>query len=168
MEFRLICCAVICVCSALVGVELRRRLFARLRALIFLREIFRSVKTYISHFGMSLDDIADELDGREDLAGFCRILRENIRHNHFFPAFSDTLKMTQNTFCISDDDCRFFCSVASRVGSADIDGALAVLSAADEQLGHTIGSAREKCEKDGKLRLVLSLSCGVVAALLFL
>ena len=47
MGFRLFCSAVIVSCSALIGLELRRRLFVRVRSLKYFRDYLRSVRSYI-------------------------------------------------------------------------------------------------------------------------
>ena len=168
MGLRLLCCAVIFSCSAFIGLELRRRLSVRLRSLQFFREYFRSMRSYISHFGMSLDDIANVLNKRENAFAFSAILRDKTQHSGFPLAFTDTLHAVKNAMSLSDEDVSYIGSLVTSVGSSDIDGALEVLCSADERLSELIETARRKCESDGKLCVVLSLSCGAVAALLLL
>ena len=67
MAFRLFTCVLIVVCGGLTGYELRRRLSIRLRSIEMIRDYLRDVRAYISHTGMSLDDIAISLDN-----GACR------------------------------------------------------------------------------------------------
>lgn len=168
MGIRLFFCAVIFLSSSFIGLEFRRRMFIRLRGLNYFRQYFRSVRAYVSHVGMSLDDIAYELEGRNNDFAFCDILREKNQFVNFSSAFADTLNVMQKSFCFTDDDCASLCSFVSKIGSSDIDGALEVLDLADEQLAEWIYSAKEKCETEGKICIVLGLSCGAVVALLFL
>lgn len=168
MGIRLFFCAVIFSCSVFAGLELRNRLYVRLRSLRSFREYFRAIKSNISHYGMSLDDIAKELAGQDFLHEFCRILRDNTSHSNYPEAFLDALKTQKSSLCLSEEDISFFCSVVNHISSADMDGAVASLEAADEQFSMLLRSAREKCDTNGKLRVVLCVSCGSVAALLFL
>ena len=168
MGFRLFCSAVIVSCSALIGLELRRRLFVRVRSLKYFRDYLRSVRSYISYVGMSLDDIASELNSEEVNSEFCSILREKTSYQNFISAFTDTLVITKKSLCITDEDFSLLCSVVNKIGASDIDGAIDSLNIADEQMSALIVSAGKKCETDGKLCVVLPLSCGAVAALLLM
>lgn len=168
MGFKLFCCALIVSCSVLAGLELRRRLLARLHSLIFFREYFRQIRSYISHVGLALDDIASELDYENNYSKFCLILREKNLHSSFPSAFASTLSIVQKEFCLSDDDFTMLCAFVDNTGSSDLEGAVESLKFADEQISDLIKSAKEKLETDGRLYVVLSLSCGAVAALLLL
>ena len=57
MKYRLFCGLFIVVCSGLIGWELRRRMLIRLRSLEMLREYLKSVRSYVSHTGMNIEDI---------------------------------------------------------------------------------------------------------------
>ena len=168
MGIRVLCCAVVFCCAALTGLELRRRLFVRLRSLQYFREYFRFVRSNISHYGMSLEDIANEHKPGEQLPGFTAILRENTQQQPFASAFADALRVMQTSLGLTEEDRAALCAVVNRIGGADTDGALEVLQAADEQLSERIAGAKEQCETEGKVRVVLALSGGAFAALLLL
>ena len=163
MGLRLLCCAVIFSCSAFIGLELRRRLSVRLRSLQFFREYFRSMRSYISHFGMSLDDIVNVLNKRENAFAFSDILREKTQHSCFPLAFTDTLYAEKNAMSLSDEDVSYIGSLVTSVGSSDIDGALEVLCSADgitadirEVLQHILFIAGDPdCGADVSLVIVL-------------
>lgn len=168
MGFRVFCCLVIFSCAALSGLDLRRRLYVRLRSLQAFMEYFRLMKTNISHFGMSLDDITIELDGGKILSEFCTFLRENNHTLNYPICFSHALEKYQKSLLLLDSDASFLCSIVNRTSESDVDGAIEALDYADEQLLMLISTAKEKYETDGRLRLVLSMSFGAAVALLLL
>lgn len=168
MGFRLFWCAVIVSCGCFFGLELRRRLYIRLRSLEMFRGYFRTVRAYISHFGMSLCAIADEIDKGGNTSKFSLILREKLQHSDFPAAFSNTLDEVKNSLSLYDDDVALLVSIANRMGGLDLDSAVSSLNLADEQLSSVIDSAKDKCETDGKIYAVLGLSCGIAVALLLL
>lgn len=168
MGFRLFCCSVIVSCSVLFGLSMRHRLFLRLQSLEYFREYFRSVRTYISHVGMSLDEIVLRLDTGDSCRQFSRLLGEKCQQSSFPSAFSDSLLCLKESLCLTDADIHLLSSVADKLSFSDLDGALEYLGLADEQLLSLIESAEMSLKSDGRLYVVLSISCGSVAALLLL
>ena len=168
MGYRLVCGVFLVVCACLIGFEKRSRLYVRLRSLEMLRDYFRSVRGYISHVGMSLDDIAYEIDKGMSRSNFSQIIREKTHHNGFSTAFADAVHTLKNSLCITADDQALLCSFAERIGGLDRDGAVETLQLADEQLISLIDSVKTKCETDGKIYVAFGLSCGIVAALMLL
>lgn len=168
MGFRLLCCAVIITCATFIGLELRRSMLTRAESLAFFREYFRSVRSYILHTGMSLDDISDILGKAADSREFCRFLREETRHSSYSASFSAALGRWRSSLCLTEGDVQMLCSTAGNIGTSDTDHALDVLLLADEQLSELMNAAQSKALTDGRLYVVLSVSSGAVAALLLL
>ena len=168
MGFRLLCCAVIITCATFIGLELRRSMLTRAESLAFFREYFRSVRSYILHTGMSLDDISDILGKAADSREFCRFLREETRHSSYSASFSAALGRWRSSLCLTEGDVQMLCSTAGNIGTSDTDHALDVLLLADEQLSELLNAAQSKALTDGRLYVVLSVSSGAVAALLLL
>ena len=168
MGFRLLCCAVIITCATFIGLELRRSMLTRAESLAFFREYFRSVRSYILHTGMSLDDISDILGKAADSREFCRFLREETRHSSYSASFSAALGRWRSSLCLTEGDVQMLCSTAGNIGTSDTDHALEVLLLADEQLSELLNAAQSKALTDGRLYVVLSVSSGAVAALLLL
>lgn len=168
MGFRLVCGTLIVLCSCFIAFEKRSRLYIRVQSLEMIRDYFRNVRLYISHVGMSLDDIAFEIDRGVNRTKFSRIIREKTQHDNFSTSFSDTVHSLKGILCITSDDDAMLCSFAKRIGLLDREGALELLQLADEQLSSVIGSAVNKCKTDGKIYIALGLSCGIVAALMLL
>lgn len=168
MGFRLLCCAVIINCATFIGLELRRSMLTRAESLAFFREYFRSVRSYILHTGMSLDDISDILGKAADSREFCRFLREETRHSSYSASFSAALGRWRSSLCLTEGDVQMLCSTAGNIGTSDTDHALDVLLLADEQLSELLNAAQSKALTDGRLYVVLSVSSGAVAALLLL
>ena len=168
MGFRLLCCAVIITCATFIGLELRRSMLTRAESLAFFREYFRSVRSYILHTGMSLDDISDILGKAADCREFCRFLREETRHSSYSASFSAALGRWRSSLCLTEGDVQMLCSTAGNIGTSDTDHALDVLLLADEQLSELLNAAQSKALTDGRLYVVLSVSSGAVAALLLL
>ena len=168
MGFRLLCCAVIITCATFIGLELRRSMLTRAESLAFFREYFRSVRSYILHTGMSLDDISDILGKAADSREFCRFLREETRHSIYSASFSAALGRWRSSLCLTEGDVQMLCSTAGNIGTSDTDHALDVLLLADEQLSELLNAAQSKALTDGRLYVVLSVSSGAVAALLLL
>ncbi len=168
MGFRLLCCAVIITCATFIGLELRRSMLTRAESLAFFREYFRSVRSYILHTGMSLDDISDILGKAADSREFCRFLREETRHSNYSASFSAALGRWRSSLCLTEGDVQMLCSTAGNIGTSDTDHALDVLLLADEQLSELLNAAQSKALTDGRLYVVLSVSSGAVAALLLL
>ena len=168
MGFRLLCCAVIITCATFIGLELRRSMLTRAESLAFFREYFRSVRSYILHTGMSLDDISDILGKAADSREFCRFLREETRHSSYSASFSAALGRWRSSLCLTEGDVQMLCSTAGNIGISDTDHALDVLLLADEQLSELLNAAQSKALTDGRLYVVLSVSSGAVAALLLL
>lgn len=168
MVVRFLCGVCIVLSAFLFGVEKRSRMAGRVKGLELIRNYFRSVKQYISHVGMSLDDIACEIDHGADTSQFSRILREKTRYSDFATSFSDTLGSMMDSLCLTEEDAAMLCSVAGRIGGMDTEGAVETLALADEQLAFLIDSAKAKCETEGRLAVALWLSFGTVAALILI
>ena len=100
MAFRLFTCVLIVVCGGLTGYELRRRLSIRLRSIEMIRDYLRDVRAYISHTGMSLDDIAISLDNGAcrspllNVRGFCSGVRLHFVLSYRFTATTGSLKVS--------------------------------------------------------------------------
>ena len=143
-------------------------MLTRAESLAFFREYFRSVRSYILHTGMSLDDISDILGKAADSREFCRFLREETRHSSYSASFSAALGRWRSSLCLTEGDVQMLCSTAGNIGTSDTDHALDVLLLADEQLSELLNAAQSKALTDGRLYVVLSVSSGAVAALLLL
>ena len=168
MSFRLICGGILVICSCLAGFEKRSRLSVRLRGLAVIRDYFRNVKLYISHAGMSLDDIAYEIDRSVSRSQFSRIIRENTQHSDFASSFAAAISSLKNEWRMLPQEEALVCSLAGKIGGMDRDGAVELLELADEQISSLMDSVKRKYDTDGKLYVVLGLAFGIVAALLLI
>ena len=168
MAFRLFTCVLIVLCGGLTGYELRRRLSIRLRSIEMIRDYLRDVRAYISHTGMSLDDIAISLDNGAFSNQFTVKTREYSLYESFPSAFANALKVNRRLLCLTDNDIERIGSCIQRVGCYDLDGTLSCLDFADEKISSFISGARRKCETDGKLYITVGSTCGAIAALIIL
>ena len=168
MGYRLIGCLFVVICPFLIGLEMRSRLRVRIRSLEMLRDYFRSVRRYISYVGMSLDDIAYEIDRGADKSKISLIIREKTRQTDFATSFSDAMDALHSALCITADDQELLGSIARGIGGLDREGALDYLQLADEQISSVVECARARCETDGKIYVALGISGGIVAALMLL
>ena len=169
MKYRLFCGLSIVVCSGLIGWELRRRMLIRLRSLEMLREYLKSVRSYVSHTGMNIEDIffnIDKSNNGKTFNSFIKKMSEYSQPNSFQSAFVTTLSQLKTGLCLSDDDMALLSSLMDQFGCFDVDQSVSALDFADERLSLMISEARKKFESNGKLYVTSGIACGVVAALI--
>lgn len=166
MAFRWGSGLLIVICAGLAGVECRRRLKARASSLVCIQHYLRQVASYISHYGMGLDEIAVELARANPSDPLSQKTRDYIKQTSFWNAFSIALNELKTCLCLTDADLALMTLLINGLKGFDVDGALSSLAFADQRLAEEADAANKKAETDGKLYVTLGFCLGVAAALI--
>ena len=162
-------CLVFCLtamCGTLIGLEYRRRLTMRVKSLEMFRDLFKEIQSYVSHSGLSLNEIISCLAIRHPNHIVFLILSENVQNQSFYDRMRYTLSSKADALCLTSDDCSSLVDLSGRLGRFDTDTELETLEMIDERLGQMIEDARTRLHTDGKIYTALGCSCGIIVGLL--
>lgn len=168
MMLNFVCFFTITACGTLIGLEFRRKISVRIQSLSMFKEIFREMKAMISYSGMALNEIVFEMKNMHAENKFMAKCSENISHNSFKIAWSSTLNDFKSELCLNENDIRFLCESAEKLGKSDIDSELDLLELINCQISDMINEAEAKLKSDGKIYTALGSSCGIITALILI